>query len=274
MGPPLPRAPWPALVWAGILLGGPGARAGLLTAAALDGLVDTAERLRASDGTWRSVDERVVIVAPGRRGPHPGFVFLRERPGLRLRSSAREPARTRIEDTVLDLCAGADAEGVVMWLTRAGQRRLTTPARLRQRIEARPVVRNRALMLEILQDVSAGATSNLEHRALRDVFRPHGLPGVRLQHRTGSGRRVADAAIVEYRLLIEFDGRTGHAEEGAFRDRSRDNEHTLDGWITLRFGWSDVGSDPCGVAVQIAELLTRLGWRGELRRCPRCPRSA
>ena len=102
------------------------------------------------------------------------------------------------------------------------------------------------------------------------MLRPHPLPVQRLQHRTGSGNRIADAAVIAYRVLIEFDGRIGHVEEGAFRDRRRDNAHTLDGWVTLRFGWADVTADPCGVAAEIARLLTLRGWPGPFSPCPNC----
>lgn len=267
VGADVGQRPWPALVWAGLLLGGHGARAAGLTAAALDGLAGPEEDLT---GRRTGASQPVHILVPGRHiGPHEGFVFTRERPELRLPSAAREPARTRIEDTTLDLCAAGDEESVLTWLTRACQRRLTTPERLRRRAQARPTLRHRPLVLDILQDVASGATSHLEYRALHDVFRPHGLPEVEMQHRIG--HRVADAVILRYRVVIEFDGRVGHVAEGAFRDLRRDNAHLLEGWVTLRFGWADVTGDPCGVARQIAQLLSALGWPEVMTRCPRCP---
>lgn len=253
---------WPAKAWAGVLLGGDGARVGGTAAAALHGLAG-----------WDEVAS-VTIMMSGRRsvGPHPGFRFVRERPGVRLSSTAADPPRTRIEDTVLDLCAAGRPAEVLTWLTRAVQRRLTTHQRLQARLDDRLGLRHRAVVMEILDDVASGVTSHLEHRALTEVLRPHGLPITRLQHRTGSGRRIADAAVPAQRVLIEFDGRVGHVEEGAFRDRRRDNAHTLDGWVTLRFGWADVTEDPCAVAAEIAALLTLRGWTGSMTCCPRCPR--
>ncbi len=251
---------WTARVWGGVLLGGRGARAGGRAAAALDGLAD-----------WSELKEVTILVPERKISRHPGYYFVRERPGVRLSSTSREPARTRIEDTVLDLCAGATSTEVVTWLTRACQRRLTNPERIRRRLQARSTLRRRALVLEILEDVQAGATSHLEHRALTEVIRPHGLPITRLQHRVGSRGRIVDAAVAEFGVLIEFDGRIGHVEEGAFRDRGRDNAHTLEGWVTLRFGWTEVTGDPCSVAAETAALLGLRGWTGALVRCPRCP---
>lgn len=226
---PMGAPSWSARVWAGLLLGGNGARACLLTAATLDGLAAVGEDLkgRREDRPGTGADSRVQIFVQGRRiGPHEGFEFVRETPGVRLPSTLREPARTRIEDTTLDLAAVGSEADVVTWLTRACQRRLTTPQRLRCRASERVTLRQRRLVMRILDDVELGTTSQLEYRALHDVIRPHGLPSVQWQYRTGSGRRIADAAVVAYRVLIEFDGRLGHVAEGAFRDRNRDNDHT------------------------------------------------
>jgi very-short-patch-repair endonuclease len=258
-------APWSARVWGGILLGGDGARAGMLTAAVLDGLAGADERIAGQQST-----DEITILVQAKVHPRAGFRFVRETAGLRLPSPSSEPTRTRIEDTVVDLCAHGDDTSVVTWLTRACQRRLTTPDRLRRRASERGPFRHRLLVLDILGEVRLGATSTLELRALRHVLRPHGLPRVQLQRRTGARGRVADAAFVEFGVLVEFDGRIGHAEEGAFRDMERDNLHVLDGWVTLRFGWWDVVNRPCAVAAQIARLLQQRGWSGALAACARC----
>lgn len=250
---------WSARVWTGVLLGGPGTRAAGSTAAALDGL--------APDEPPGAIE---LLVPHGRTvTPHPGFSFRRERPGVRLPSGPAEPARTRIEDTTLDLCVSGPEREVVTWLSRACQRRLTTAERLARRARQRPRLRHRATVLGILQDVALGATTVLEHRALTTVLRPHGLPPFRMQHRTGPERMV-DVAFVGFSVLIELDGRIGHVGEGAFRDRRRDNAHARRGWITLRFGWWEIVEDPCGVAAGIAAALADSGWPGEPTRCPDC----
>jgi hypothetical protein len=35
----------------------------------------------------------------------------------------------------------------------------------------------------------------------------------------------------------------------------------------LRYGWRDVVGDPCGVAAQVAVLLTARGWSGTPQPC-------
>ena len=94
-----------------------------------------------------------------------------------------------------------------------------------------------------------------------------------MNHRevTGRGIRYRD---VEYRwgLVRELDGREAHPDHARHRDRRRDNRVTVSGRATLRYGWREVVGDPCEVAAEVAEVLRRLGWPGEARRCgPTCP---
>lgn len=268
LAPTIQEPPFLARVWAGILLGGDGARTGLGTAAVLHGLAHVDE---ISSYQWRTIpglaDNRVCILTPNdRRGSH-GVAFVRERPGERLPSRLTDPARTRVDDTTLDLAARGTTVQVVTWITRAVQRRLTTPRRLAQRIEARPKLRHRQMMIDLLTEVADGATTPLELNAMRKVLRPHGLPKPELQLRVGPAH--IDIGYRRYRLVVELDGRLGH-EEGKFRDRRRDNRHARLDARSLRFGWEEVMGDPCGVAGEIAWMLQRQGWPGELTRCPRC----
>lgn len=192
----------------------------------------------------------------------PGLVVRRERVGVRLPSTGDLPM-TGVEDTVLDLTNEGGPGMCVHWVTRAVQRRLTTPTRLRERLGERHRLRHRQLLVELLADVEEGATTVLEVRALRTVFRPHGLPTGTWQVRVGSLGYVVDA-LLPGDVVLELDGRRGHVEEGAFRDRRRDNAHAGSGMVTLRFGWAEVAQDPCGVARQILEVLRARGWDGDV----------
>ena len=270
--PTFEAPPFTARVWAGVLLGGTGARVAGTTAALLQGLADHLSPDHRDAGTHRDPAAVIDVLVPGcSRRPQAGFRIHREEPGHRVTSDRREPPRTRIEDTVLDLCAeGSTQEEVITWLTRAHQRRLTTPDRLSRRLAERRALRNRRLIQAVLADVATGVTSHLEHEAVARVFRPHGLPAFRLQARTGATGRIADAAFERYRVLIELDGRLGHVEEGMWRDRIRDNAHTAQNWVTLRFGWWEVLHDPCAVAAQISQVLIARGWDGTPDRCSNC----
>ncbi len=271
LGPPVQPPPFIARVWAGVLLGGDGARAGVGTAAILHGLAHEDEMSSTRGRNLLGLgDDRIWVVTPNNRRCNSDVGFLRERRGERLPSRPTEPARTGIDDTTLDLAVRGDDAQVVTWITRAVQRRLTTPDRLARRLADRSRLRHRGLIRELLDDVSQGATTPLEVNAARNVFRAHRLPKPQLQMRIGAA--LIDAGYPEYRLLIELDGRLGHLEEGVFRDRRRDNRHAVLDFVTLRFGWYEVTADPCGVARQIADVLRLRGWPGDLAPCRRCER--
>jgi hypothetical protein len=248
---------WLALAWGGVLLGGSSARLGGAAAAHLAGLLPAAPS---------GID--VLLTHERIRVDRPPWRFQRERPGVRL-GSVGAPPRLRIEDAVLDLCAGATEREVISLVSTAVQKRLTTPARVRERLVARRPVGHRALLLALLADVAKGAETPLELAYLRSVERPHGLPkGERQQHnRTGDW---LDVLYRDFRTIVELDGRLGHEGSGRFRDYRRDNRALLAGEVTLRFGWSDVQTNRCGVAMQVREVLRQRGWVGSLSRCRRC----
>ncbi len=251
--------PWLARAWGGVLIGGAGSALAKRSAAVLHGL---------ADGEPLPIQ---VLVPHDRRLAERGWVrFQRQRDDVRLPITAAIPARTRLEDTVLDLCAEADPGEVLTWITRAVQRRLTSPARLLSALRARLRMRHRRLIEHVLTDAASGVHSHLEYRFSRDVSRAHGLPPSRRQFRVPGTNRIADVAYEEFALLIELDGRIGHVEEGMWRDRKRDNTHAIMGWLTLRFGWWEVVRSSCAVAGDIAAVLRARGWLGQLQDCSTC----
>jgi hypothetical protein len=260
----LPGAPtWPAVAWAGVLIGGDRARVAGQAAATLCGLreapPDIVEILVPAGGG-----------CPRLTGP---WSFRRETPGARLPRSVGSPPRITVEDLVLDLAAEAsDVRPGIGWVTQAVQARLTTPARIRQAMAARHFQRHRKVLLQLLEDVAAGVRSTLELSYLRDVERAHGLPiGARQRGRRGT---ECDVWYEEYGLLVELDGRLGHQGMGRFRDMHRDNAATTDGLATLRYGSGDVLGIPCQVAMEVARNLELRGWTGMFSHCPRCWRAA
>src|SRR6185437_5072730 len=118
----------------------------------------------------------------------PGIVVHRSRLAELERHPAATPPQTRIEHTVLDLAGAAtrldDACG---WVTRALGRRLTTQERLRAALDQRRRLRWRGDLAELLSAELAGVNSVLEHRYVRDVERPHGLPPGTRQARVRRG---------------------------------------------------------------------------------------
>ncbi|MGI3780795.1 MAG: hypothetical protein ACRYG2_08450 [Janthinobacterium lividum] len=250
------------LAWAGCLIGGEGSRIGGRAAARLTGLSDEAP------------DVLTVVLPAGHRASRddPRWDFVRELAGVRLGTGRGSPPRLSVEDTVLDLCDEGEVADVVGWLAAAVQRGLTTPKRLRSRVDGRSRMRHRRLVLSLIDDVAVGAESPIELAYLNDVERAHGLPRGDRQLAPAGSTYSTDVDYDPYALLVELDGRIGHVGKGRFRDMKRDNAHVLLGRPTLRFGHDDVLRSPCAVAGQVAGMLARCGWPELPTPCPRCAR--
>jgi hypothetical protein len=241
-----------AVLWAAVLHAGPGAMLSHQTAAELDHLSDASS-------------SRIHLTIPGCRR-------VRGRPELSIHYSARaalavhpvrNPPRTRMEETVLDLWESAvGLDDAVSWVTRGLGRRLTTQAKLRQAADARSRLRRRLLLAELLSPDAAGQHSILEHRYVRDVERPHNLPAGTRQARTDRRGRTEyrDTLYEEYGLIVELDGRLAHPGDVRWADIARDNAAAADGLTTLRYGWLPVTGSPCQVAAEVAKLLTARGY--------------
>ncbi len=258
-GPP-PRETW---LWAAVLRAGPGAVLSHLSAAELHGLLDApAEAIFVTVPSTRRVSTPGLIVRTS------GRIGVARQPG-------REPPRTSVEETVLDLIELAltfdDACG---WITRACGRRLTTEEKLRAALVARKKMRWRAGLGDVLAAAGDGIHSVLEYRYLRDVERAHHLPRSRHQVRVVIDGKVAyrDVYYEEYRLAVELDGRLAHPDDERWRDSLRDNKANARGIVTARYGWRDVHGRCCETAVLQAQILQQRGWRGTPRPCSRnCP---
>jgi hypothetical protein len=64
-----------------------------------------------------------------------------------------------------------------------------------------------------------------------------------------------------------LDGQAAHPVAERWRDIHRDNSLAGVGVMTLRYSWSDITSQRCLVAAEIAAVLNQRGWPGQLRRC-------
>jgi len=255
-----------AKLWAVVLSSGTGAALSHQTAAELHGLID------------KPVGKiHVSVPATRRPGQHTtirGVVIHRSRGLLAEWQPPWHLPRTTVEDTVLDLIAGArtfdDAYG---WISAAVGRRLTTPELLGKALATRSRMRWRGWVTAALQDAADGVHSPLERRYVHGVERAHGLPPARRQarRRHGSGNRYLDNLYKPFGLCVELDGSVAHPDEGRWRDTRRDNANLAQGARTLRYGWPDVTEYRCRTASEIAEVLRSQGWTGTLRRCgPGC----
>jgi Transcriptional regulator, AbiEi antitoxin len=251
-----------AKLWAAVLRAGPGAALSHQTAAEVHQLTDkAASKIHVSVPVQRN---------PGRLRPIRGVVIHRGRGLVAQWQPPWQLPRTSVEDTVLDLVGAArsfdDAYG---WISAAVGRRLTTPQMLGKALSARSRMRWRAWVTAALEDAAEGVHSPLERHYVRGVEQAHGLPSARRQakRRHGSGLRYLDNLYEEYGVCVELDGAAAHPAEGRWRDTRRDNENSVQGARTLRFGWPDVTGQRCRTAAAVGTILRRRGWTGTVRRC-------
>ena len=115
--------------------------------------------------------------------------------------------------------------------------------------------------------LSALTASRLEFRQDFIELLPSERVGARLLRRAGVTGWVAnflvltadgvakaelDFAFPDLRICIEVDGRAAHSGGRAFdRDRRRQNDLSLDGWLVLRFTWHQIVNEPEWVIGQI-----------------------
>jgi predicted transcriptional regulator of viral defense system len=258
-GPP-PRETW---LWAAVLRAGKGAVLSHQTAAELHGLIDAPA-------------ESIFVTVPStRRITTPGIVIRMSGRIAEATQPNREPPRTTLEETVLDLAQLARSfDDACGWITRACGRRLTTEEKLRAALASRKKMRWRTELDDVLAAVGDGIHSVLEYRYVRDVERAHGLPRSRHQIRVViDGKTVyRDAYYEEYQVAVELDGRLAHPDDERWRDSQRDNKARAQGVQTCRYGWRDVYGNPCETALLQAQILRQHGWRGSPRPCSAgCP---
>jgi very-short-patch-repair endonuclease len=187
----------------------------------------------------------------------------------------REPPRTTVEETVLDLTqVSRTFDQVCGWITRACGRRLTTEDKLRAALRRRKKMAFRAEIDESLAAAGIGVHSVLEYRYLADVERAHGLPRASRQVRVVVDGKSAyrDVYYAEYRAVVELDGRSAHPREQRGKDNHRDVVASAHGLQTSRYDWSDINEHACQTAVLQAQVLRKRGWEGVPFPCePGCP---
>jgi very-short-patch-repair endonuclease len=259
-------------LWAAVRRCGPGAALSYYTAAEIDNLADRHEPVL---HVTVPVNRQIIIAADERHRDIPRIVVHRSQRADVARHPTKLPARTRVEETVLDLTqVSANLDDAVGWLSRACGRRLTKADLLKNAIDLRRKVRWRAELSYALDDIADGVHSVLEFRYVRDVERAHRLPTAERQAQLMTGKRsqYLDNLYGEFGLVVELDGRAAHLVEARWQDIHRDNGLTRTGLATLRYSWSDVTERPCQTAREIAEVLRARGWPGQPTRCRRCRR--
>lgn len=263
---------WRQRAWAAVLSCWPAALDGVSARRAHEG----PGRHGADDGgpIHVLVEHRRKVVAPD---------GVRVRRSRRFREAAQanlSPPRLRYEEAIIDLADRASGElAMVAVLADACGGRRTTAERLRSCVDRMPRLGRRKLLAALLTDVAEGTCSVLEHRYLTAVERAHSLPrGLRqVEVHSPSGRRMFrdvryGGKRPRWRFIVELDGRLGHTTG---RDRDADLERDLDAAVdreeTVRLGYGQVFDRACRTARRLERIMQRLGWDGEMTRCPSCP---
>jgi hypothetical protein len=252
-----------AALWAAVLYAGRGAMLSHQTAAEL----------------WKLTDEpssliHLTVPSDRRVTSQPGMVLHLSGRANQVIHPSGLPPRTRLEETVIDLCrATGDLDAAVGWVTRALGRRLTTADKLLAALDARSRVRWRAQLAELLSPDWAGIHSVLEYRYVRDVERPHRFPAATRQapSQLGSRSLYRDTLYEAYKTAVELDGRVAHPGDSRWNDIRRDNAATTEGISTLRYGWPEVTTTPCEVAAEVATTLAGHGYTLARPCSPGCP---
>ena len=253
-----------AELWAAVLRAGPDAVLSHQTAAELDGFAPGPSSLI---HVTVPLEKRVVRVT--------GIALHRSSRLDVARHPVRTPPRTRVEETALDLAQLAVTfDDAFSWISRPCAQRLTKPPLLLQALMSRTKVRWRAELTLALADIAEGVLSPLEHRYVRNVERPHGLPAAKRQVEIarGSRRQYLDNLYEEFGIGVELDGQAYHPAEERWQDIGRDRALAAEGVLVLRYGWGDVSDRACQAAAELGAAAQKRGWLGSLRPCgPTCP---
>jgi hypothetical protein len=257
-------------LWAVLLRAGSDAVLSHQTAAELDGLIKQPSSLIHLTVPHDS--------NPARYGKIPGVVVHRSRILGATRHPMLAPARTRIEDTVLDLIEGMDdpADRYDL-ICRAIGGQLTTAARLRRALDRRSRFRYRRETEFAFGDAGQGALSNLERWYLRGVERRHMFPVATRQARVRVGGRsiYLDNLYEDYLVCVELDGTAAHPAGEQWGDKRRDRRNLAgEKIVTMRFGYLDLRTEQaqCQTAGEVVSVLRGRGpWVGRSCRMPNCP---
>jgi hypothetical protein len=216
----------------------------------------------------------VEIAIPGTRrlhAPPPELLVQRTWSSRPTRSPRGGPPTIELEYALLDVVLRTASEReVVDSVTSVGQDRRFRLRKFERAIAQRGHCRHRALLNGLIAEIKGGATSPLELDGVQMVLRAHGLPEGRGQVRESQdGATVLRDRVLEpFGIVVEFDGRRGHADpSGKLRDHRRDNFVAVGGRVPLRFGWDDVHEESCECAAQIASVLAARGWRDSPQAC-------
>lgn len=165
--------------------------------------------------------------------------------------------------TIVDLAAVLDRRHLAGVIDESLSARLLDLDRLVATFEevGRRGKKGTAALRDILAERRGGPASPasaMERRA-RGLLHTAGLPEPRIEYPVpwSPGKRF-DMAYPDLMIAIEWDSRRWHARFEDFeRDRRRDRDAVMHGWVVLRFTWEDLRHSPHDVVRVIREMVRR-----------------
>lgn len=209
---------------------------------------------------WSLPGDTKVVILPHQAKEIPGVVLLRrpDAPAVRRPDGVRF---TLSHEALLDTLIILGAAGAEELLDCVLQKRLLTPAEFATAAASRlgSGRRGAALLRGLVDRAVSGSCSEAEQRMGALLSRSRtGAWTPNLAIRDSTGRVVAeiDFAHEGLRIAIEVDGRAHHSDRRSFeRDRIRQNDLILRGWLVLRFTWEQITQHPHDVLAAVAAAV-------------------
>ncbi|WP_144018572.1 endonuclease domain-containing protein [Demequina sp. NBRC 110051] len=201
-----------------------------------------------------------IVVSRGDKGWPASSLSVRQLAPMRRWSSASGVRCVPPATALLDAWHRAQPGRREDILYRALWAKICTWKQLRAELDKPPRVAGRRELLALLSWFERGAHSPLEVRALRDVFVGPAFADFERQVVIEVEGRTARADMVhrQARLIVELDGAGTHGGYAATTaDHQRDADLAAAGYLTLRFGWSDIVGRPEWCRQRVIQSLER-----------------
>lgn len=189
---------------------------------------------------------------------HRSTTLARGTTTVRHRIPVTRPART-----IVDFAEITDRRGLERVVDEADRSGLVKPPRLQAELDSHPGRRGHRLLQAVLDEHAIGttATANEFEELFLAISDRHGIPRPIVNSSHGDKRARPDFRWPGHRLIVETDGK-GHLADHHFEsDRERDNDHAVDGWLTLRFTWKHLTCREPWVAQTVKRALALRGPR-------------
>ncbi len=165
---------------------------------------------------------------------------------------------TNLLRTTFDLAGVLDEtvfDGIVEGLVLAGRLDLDTLGAFGDSLRRRGKPGSRAVTA-VIERRRALTGSKLERLGLT-VLRKGGVPDPVLEYPAPwNDRERIDAAWPAARTGIEWDSKAWHESRKHMRnDRRRDRQAVLNGWVILRYTWTDLSDRPDSVVAEVRRVL-------------------